>query len=207
MLLSTTVVSMRILRPCQTLTREAERHAAHIDLRLRRALSDTADQGTGQAIRAARRYQAGLVIALLAAPTLRIRNSLRTSPSSLPALGRQELLAAAFPDSRTGQPIDEPCPRPAPVFRRVPTRASSQPAAAGYKARKRRPVSQAAVGRHPRKTNARAYSTRNDLNAILAPSLVNPMAAPLPRLPLDIHCDRPSRVRQRLALMLSLAHQ
>ena len=37
-------------------------------------LMDTADQGPGQAIRAAQRYQAGLIIALLAARPLRIRN-------------------------------------------------------------------------------------------------------------------------------------
>ena len=73
-------------------------------------LMETADQGPGQAIRAAQRYQAGLIIALLAARPLRIRNFQDiTIGESLRWDSRNYWLT--FADSKTYQPIDEPCPQ------------------------------------------------------------------------------------------------
>jgi integrase/recombinase XerD len=72
---------------------------------------ETAGQGKTVGPRAAQRYQAGLVIALLAARPLRIRNyQTITIGESLRWDGRTYWLSFNAEDTKTGGPIDKPVP-------------------------------------------------------------------------------------------------
>jgi integrase/recombinase XerD len=83
-----------------------------VDLyRLGKHMMETAVQGKSARVRAAQRYQAGLVIALLAARPLRIRNyQTITIGESLRWDGRTYWLSFDAGDTKTGGPIDEPVP-------------------------------------------------------------------------------------------------
>jgi hypothetical protein len=90
--------------------RQAIQHT--VDLyRFGKHMMDTAVQGKTVGPRAAQRYQAGLVIALLAARPLRIRNyQAITIGESLRWDGRTYWLSFDAEDTKTGGPIDEPVP-------------------------------------------------------------------------------------------------
>jgi integrase/recombinase XerD len=83
-----------------------------VDLyRLGKHMMETAFQGKRGRFRPAQRYQAGLVIALLAARPLRIRNfQAITIGESLRWDGRSYWLSFNAEDTKTGGPIDEPVP-------------------------------------------------------------------------------------------------
>ena len=90
--------------------RTAIRHSSDL-YRLGKHLMETAVQGKTVGPRAAQRYQAGLVIALLAARPLRIRNyQAITIGESLRWDGRTYWLSFNAEDTKTGGPIDEPVP-------------------------------------------------------------------------------------------------
>lgn len=91
-----------------------KRHAIQhtLDLyRFGKRVMETAEQGKGKNIPAAQRYQSGLVIALLAARPLRIRNfQAITIGTSLRWDGRGYWLTFNAEDTKTGGAIDEPVP-------------------------------------------------------------------------------------------------
>ena len=91
-----------------------KRHAIQhtLDLyRFGRQLMDMADRGKGKTVAAAQRYQSGLIIALLAARPLRIRNfQTITLGQSLRWDGTRYWLTFSPEDTKTGGPIDEPLP-------------------------------------------------------------------------------------------------
>ena len=91
-----------------------KRHAVQhsFDLyRFGKQLMDTADAAPGERIMPALRYQAGLIIALLAARPLRIRNfQALTVGKSLRWDGRRYWLTFSGEETKTGGPIDEPLP-------------------------------------------------------------------------------------------------
>ena len=79
--------------------------------RFGKQLMDSADAAPGENIMPALRYQAGLIIALLAARPLRIRNfQALTVGRSLRWDGRRYWLTFSGEETKTGGPIDEPLP-------------------------------------------------------------------------------------------------
>ena len=90
--------------------RQAMQHT--LDLyRFGKQVMDTADWGKGRTVSAAQRYQSGLIIALLAARPLRIRNfQAITLGESLRWDGTRYWLSFGSGDTKTGGAIDEPVP-------------------------------------------------------------------------------------------------
>jgi integrase/recombinase XerD len=79
--------------------------------RFGKRLMDTADRGNGRTVGAAQRYQSGLIIALLAARPLRIRNfQAITIGESLRWDGVRYWLAFTTDDTKMHMPIEEPLP-------------------------------------------------------------------------------------------------
>jgi integrase/recombinase XerD len=91
-----------------------KRHAVRHTLDLHRfgkELMDTADEGYGGTLSAAQRYQSGLIIALLAARPLRIRNfQAIVIGRSLRWDGKRYWLTFSAEETKTGSAIDEPLP-------------------------------------------------------------------------------------------------
>jgi hypothetical protein len=173
--------------------RQAIQHTSDL-YRLGKYLMETAVQGKRNRFRPAQRYQAGLIIALLAALPLRIRNfQAITIGESLRWNGRTYWLTFGAEDTKTGSPIDEPLPDDLiPYLEAV---LAPHPGPAGQKVRWRAgpPPS---LGRCLRQSDERVDPSHPDRMAHQAGIRDCCLAPPFPRLPADVAGHGPARFNE-----------